>query len=145
MASNDIQEILDNGGFLGQGWAFPPTFIRGANTVILVKETEDIHQSLMILLSTALGERVMRADFGCNLDQQVFEPLSLAFQTFLSDLVRKAIERYETRIEINNIDITVDNLEGRVNILVVFTIITTNTRSNIVYPFYLNEGTNVEQ
>jgi hypothetical protein len=145
MASNDIQEILDNGGFLGQGWAFPPTFVRGANTVILVKETEDIQQSLMILLSTALGERVMRADFGCNLDQQVFEPLSLSFQTFLSDLVRKAIERYETRITIDNIDITVDNLEGRVNILVVFTIISTNSRSNIVYPYYLNEGTNVEQ
>lgn len=140
-----IKETLENGSFLGQGWAFPPTFVKGADSVVLVKELEDIRQSLGILLGTALGERVMRSDFGCNLDSKVFDPMEPAFNTLVTEIIRRAILLYEPRIELLGIDLFIDNLEGRVDITVNFLVISSNTRSNIVYPYYLNEGTNVEQ
>ena len=146
MASEQsLQEIFDTGGFLGQGWAFPPTFLKGPDNIQLVKAEEDIKQSLGILLSTTLGERVMRADFGADLHQQIFEPMDAAFQPFVEDIIRTAILLYEPRIELDSVDTFVDQLEGRVELTVNFTIISNNTRSNIVYPYYLTEGTNVQQ
>jgi len=59
--------------FLGTGWSFPPTFTKGGADLIIVSGPEDIHQSLQILLSTQLGERVMREDFGCDLNVLLFE------------------------------------------------------------------------
>jgi phage baseplate assembly protein W len=138
-----LQEIFDTGGFLGQGWSFPPTFTRAGNTLELVKADEDIKQSLMVLLSTTLGERVMRADFGANLHQQVFEPMDAAFAPFVSDIVSDAIDTYETRINLDNVDVDVEANEGRIVLTISYTIVSTNTRSNIVYPYYLQEGTNL--
>jgi phage baseplate assembly protein W len=138
-----LQEIFDTGGFLGQGWSFPPTFTRGDNTVAMVKAEEDIKQSLGILLSTTLGERVMRSDFGANLHQQVFEPMDAAFQTYVTSIISDAITNYETRINLDSVDVFVANEEGRIELTVNFTIISSNSRANIVYPYYLTEGTNV--
>lgn len=140
-----LQEIFDTGGFLGQGWSFPPTFTKGTNTVNLVKAEEDIKQSLMILLSTTLGERVMRADYGADLHQQIFEPMDAAFKPYVTDIIRTAIILYEPRINLDSVDVFIDQLEGRVELTVNYTIISNNTRSNIVYPYYLTEGTNVSQ
>ncbi len=138
-----LQQIFDTGGFLGQGWSFPPTFTRAGSTLELVKAEEDIKQSLMILLSTTLGERVMRADFGADLHQQVFEPMDAAFGPFVSDIISDAIETYETRIDLDNVDVDFEPNEGRIVLTISYTIISTNTRSNIVYPYYLQEGTNL--
>src|SRR5687768_3254030 len=100
-----LQEIFDTGGFLGQGWSFPPTFVRGSNTLELVKAEEDIKQSLHILLSTTLGERVMRSDFGANLQQQVFEPMDAAFQAYVQSIISDAITNYEPRINLDTVDV----------------------------------------
>lgn len=138
-----LQQIFDTGGFLGQGWSFPPTFTRAGNTLELVKAEEDIKQSLMVLLSTTLGERVMRADFGADLHQQVFEPMDAAFGPFVSDIISDAIETYETRITLDDVNVNVEAHDGRIVLTISYTIISTNTRSNIVYPYYLQEGTNL--
>lgn len=139
----ELQEIFDTGGFLGQGWSFPPTFVRGSNTLELVKAEEDIKQSLHIILSTTLGERVMRSDFGANLFQQVFEPMDAAFQAYVQSIISDAITNYEPRVNFDSVDVFVENEQGRIELTVNFTIISTNSRANIVYPYYLNEGTNV--
>jgi phage baseplate assembly protein W len=144
MASElELQEIFDTGGFLGQGWSFPPTFVRGINSLVLVKAEEDIKQSLSILLSTSLGERVMRADFGADMNQQIFEPMDAAFQPFITDIIKTAIILYEPRVDLDSVDVFIDQPGGRVELTVNFTIVSNNTRSNIVYPYYLNEGTNL--
>ena len=141
--SASLQEIFDTGGFLGQGWSFPPTFVNSTCSVNLVKAEEDIKQSLGILLSTTLGERVMRSDFGANLQQQVFEPMDAAFKTFITSIINDAITLYETRINLDSVDVFVDNEGGLIQLTINFTIISSNSRANIVYPYYLNEGTNV--
>lgn len=138
-----LKEIFDTGGFLGQGWAFPPTFVRGLDTVKLVQAEEDIRQSLVILLSTSLGERVMRSDFGANLHQQIFEPMDAAFQTYVTSIVNDAITNYETRINLDSVDVALDNEEGKIELTINYTVISSNSRANIVYPYYLNEGTNL--
>ena len=131
--------------FLGTGWGFPPTFSNSAGKQLkMVSDEEDIKESLFILMHTIPGERLMLPEYGCNLRLLVFENIDTAFNNEVEDIIFKAILRYEPRITFNftNID-TSAQLDGIVYILIDYTIISTNTRNNIVYPFYLEQGTNV--
>ncbi len=136
---------IDENSFLGRGWSFPPVFSRGENSVQMVDEEEDIRQSLVILLSTIKGERVMQPDFGANMEELLFEPLTVSFAKKISDQIERAILFYEPRIKTDDISFNQDNENGLVEIRIDYTIIATNNRRNIVYPYYLNEGTNISQ
>jgi phage baseplate assembly protein W len=132
--------------FLGTGWFFPPVFDRDAGTVLLVSDVKDIEQSLNILLSTSLGERVMQPRYGCNLTDYVFEPLSSTTIGFIKNLVTNAILYYEPRIITEEINVTAEDsfdlLEGRFTITVTYSIPGTNSRFNYVYDYYKNEALN---
>jgi uncharacterized protein len=126
--------------FLGRGWAFPPVFDADNGTVAMVEEKEDIQQSLHILLSTALGERVMRPDFGCNLKTFQFEPMNSAFRAYMRDMVYKALLLHEPRIRVNSVLIQSDDqLEGRLLIEVEYSIRRSNTRNNFVFDYYIKD------
>jgi phage baseplate assembly protein W len=130
--------------FLGKGWGFPPMFQRGGAGVVTVKEEEDIRQSLEIILSTEPGERVMRPDFGCNMQAMVFEPINTSLITYMRDKIEKALLYHEPRIDLKRVEInTAEVLEGVVLIEIDYVIRTTNSRQNYVYPFYINEGTDL--
>ena len=130
--------------FLGTGWSFPPAFGNRDGQVKMLSDVEDIQSSLEILLTTRPGERVMRPDYGCNLDELLFEPLTTTFKTYIKDLVSTAILYYEPRIEVNNIELDdTGELEGRIVISIDYTVSTTNTRFNFVFPFYKKEGTDL--
>jgi uncharacterized protein len=137
--------VNSSNAFLGRGWGFPPTFTRGNNGVEMFEAEKDIQSSLEILLSTALSERVMQPGYGCNLDKLIFEPLDTTFSTFITEQIRTAILINEPRVVLENVNYFADNLNGKVDISVDYTIIATNSRANIVFPFYLNEGTDVQQ
>ena len=130
--------------FLGTGWAFPPSFNNETRTIDLVSANEDIHQSLDILLSTSLGERVMQPGYGCNLKDYLFEPLNSSVIGYIKDLVEHAILFYEPRILADKIEVTpqdsLDIIEGRFTISVEYTIPETNSRFNYVYDYYKNEA-----
>ncbi len=127
--------------FLGRGWGFPPEFNRATKAVNMLEDEADIKSSLEILLSTRLGERVMVPDYGCNLDELLFKPLTLTLKTFVIDLIKTAILYYEPRIDLNKINIDpTDELEGVLLINLDYTVRTTNSRKNMVYPFYKAEG-----
>lgn len=137
----------DNKGysFLGRGWSFPPQFEKGAGSVIMLEDEEDIRSSLEVLLSTAVGERVMDVNYGCNMDELIFESLSTSVITIIKDKVDKAILFFEPRIEVTKLELNADNiLEGRILIEIEYTISATNSRYNFVYPFYINEGTELQ-
>ena len=138
---------MDNVSFnsiLGTGWAFPPEFDRNSRSVEMVSAEEDINQSLNILLSTSLGERVMQSTYGCNLDDYVFEPLNSSVIGYIKDLVTNSILYYEPRIVAEKIEVTAadsfDLIEGRFTIQVDYSIPGTNSRFNYVYDYYLNEA-----
>jgi phage baseplate assembly protein W len=127
--------------FLGRGWGFPPEFNRATKAVNMLEDEADIKSSLEILLSTRLGERVMVPDYGCNLDELLFKPLTLTLKTYVIDLIKTAILYYEPRIDLNKIDIDpTDELEGVLLINLDYTVRATNSRKNMVYPFYKAEG-----
>lgn len=136
--------MSQNSSFLGRGWSFPPTFTKKLNEVEMVTEEQDIQESIEIILSTRLGERVMKPEFGCNLDELIFSSLNLSLITYISDLIRTSLILFESRIDVNRVNINTDNeIEGVVAIEVDYTIRTTNSRRNLVYPFYRGEGTDV--
>jgi len=127
--------------YLGTGWSFPPTFDKASRSVELVSAEDDIWQSLYILLSTSLGERVMQPTYGCNLTELLFETLSPNVASNIKELIRTAIVYHEPRIRLNQIDLSLSQeLEGVVNIAVDYTILSTNSRFSLVYPFYIREG-----
>jgi len=131
--------------FLGTGWGFPPEFNNNIAAVGLLSDAEDIRSSLEILLSTRQGERVLRPDYGCNLDELVFEPLTTTFKTYIKDLVSTAILYHEPRIDVNRIELDdTGELEGRILISIDYTIRSTNSRYNFVYPFYKTQGTEIK-
>lgn len=130
--------------FLGTGWAFPPTFDRDTGTVNMVSNEKDIEESLNILLSTSLGERVMQPKYGCNLNDYIFEPLNSSVVGYIKDLVEHAILFYEPRIIADKIEVTpqdsFDIIEGKFTISIEYLIPETNSRFNFVYDYYKNEA-----
>ena len=130
--------------FLGRGWSFPPEFSKTTNSVLLTEDEEDIEKSLQILLSTRLGERIMLPDYGCNLDELLFKPMNLTLKTYVTDLIRTAILYHESRIEVEKIRIeeSTDN-DGILLICIDYLVRITNSRKNMVYPFYKAEGTEI--
>jgi len=131
--------------FLGRGWSFPPTFLRGRGTVATVHGVEDIEQSLEILLGTELGERLMRPDYGCDLRRMLFEPLDTSAEAYVKDLVRTAILYHEPRIRLDSLKLTPVPADGRIDMLLEYVIRTTNSRHNYVFPYYVREGTNLKR
>ncbi|AYB33995.1 GPW/gp25 family protein [Chryseolinea soli] len=130
--------------FLGKGWAFPPHFDRATGTAEMVQYEEDIWQSLQILFSTSIRERVLQPTYGCNPEDYVFTSLNVSFLTYLEDLIRKNIAQNEPRIKLQTLSIVTGQLEGTLEIVLDYIVRSTNTRFNRVYPFYKQEGTNVE-
>lgn len=129
--------------FLGNGWSFPPALDRDETPARMVSYEEDIRQSLWILLSTSPGERVHRYDYGCPIRRYAFEIMDISTQTLLRDEIERSIVMFEPRIDLNRVDFEVDEKDGILRILLDYTIRQTNRRTNIVYPFYLNEGTDL--
>jgi hypothetical protein len=128
--------------FLGTGWNFPPTFSRHSNSLLMVSDEKNIQQSLWTLLSTIPSERVMLPRYGCELWRMVFRSIDTTLMTELRDFIRTAILYWEPRIQVEDILVKPDaTAAGLVLITVNYTVITTNTRNNLVYPFYIQEGT----
>ncbi len=128
--------------FIGRGWSFPPSFSRSRNTLVLSEMQEDINQSLEILLSTVPGERVMHPKYGCDLTPLLYEPLTLTLQTHMKELIETSILLYEPRITPESIELENRSHEGQILIHIEYTIKETNARNNLVYPYYVKEGTN---
>ncbi|MEO0408857.1 MAG: GPW/gp25 family protein [Cyanobacteria bacterium P01_A01_bin.135] len=126
--------------YLGTGWSFPPTF-DPVGGVRLVSAEDDICQSLQILLSTSLGERVLQPTYGCDMRDLIFEALTPTVASGIKERVRTAILYHEPRIRLNGVDLSLEEQrQGVVSITVSYTVISTNSRFNLVYPFYLEEG-----
>jgi phage baseplate assembly protein W len=128
--------------FLGTGWSFPPTFSREAGGIELVSQEEDIRQSLWILLSTSLGERIMVPTYGCQIRDLLFDGVTTTWITHLRSLVSDAVLNWEPRIDLDEVSAVVDDRQaGLVHLSLHYTVRQTNSRSNLVYPFYVNEAT----
>lgn len=130
--------------FLGRGWSFPPNSVLTPPGVRMLQEEADVASSLHILLSTSPGERVMQPLYGCNLSELLFESLDTRLTTLLVDKVESAILYYEPRVTLESVNLDdSQELEGVVLIEVVYRVKATNSRFNFVYPYYKQEGTDI--
>jgi len=142
MDSSDNNINVSN-SFLGRGWKFPVTFVDSSFTVELVEDEQDIAESIQIILNTTLGERIMHPDFGANLEDLLFEKIDITTLTMITNRIKRAFLYHESRVRINDIDLSPDAENGIIQVTVDYTVSATNTRTNLVYPFYINEGTDI--
>lgn len=134
----------DAKAFLGRGWSFPPSFDRINYANQMVSDVTDIEESIRIILGTNPGERIMQPLFGCAIHKMVFEKIDSNLVTEANHIIKNALLDFEPRI--NFLEAAFLNQagpEGIIHIRIDYSIITTNSRHNIVYPFYITEGTNV--
>ena len=127
--------------FLGRGWAFPPRVEPDGTTGMAAFE-EDIRQAIRIILGTNPGERVMRPNFGAGLKDFVFESISTTTITRIRKRVRDALIDWEPRIDVDEVTVEPDRAEqGKLLVSIQYHVRASNTHHNLVYPFYLEEGT----
>jgi phage baseplate assembly protein W len=128
-----------SGEFLGSGWAFPVQ-VDAEGAVVPVAQEDAVRQAIWVLLSTAPGERVMRPTFGAGLADLVFAPNSPATQGLVVSAVRDALVEWEPRIDILDVTAVPDPAQPiRLLIEVDYSVRATNSRFNLVYPFYLQQ------
>jgi hypothetical protein len=125
--------------FLGRGFAFPPEFVGGQPR--MAEDDVDIRQSLAVLFGTRPGERVLWPGFGLDLGALLFEPLSTTLRTLLEDRIRTALLVHEARIRVLTLVVD-DSLarEGQLQIRLEYAVRSTNSRFNLVYPYYLGDA-----
>ena len=132
-----------NNSFLGTGWSFPPVFDKDFGTVVTTSDEPNVEKCLRILISTGIGERVMFPGLGSNLNAFLFEQINQDLLTWIKDLITKTVIDHEPRVDLDDVTVVPDQKEpGKLEITLSYTVRTTNTRNNLVYPFYLNEATN---
>lgn len=126
--------------FLGRGWGFPIS--AGKQGGIELSEAEEkIRQSILIILGTAKGERVMRPEFGCGIHDYTFSVVDTATLTLMTSTVKEALIYHEPRIDVLHVGASTADLDkGILEFSIDYRVRATNTESNLVYPFYLKDG-----
>jgi len=123
--------------FLGNGLNFPIR-MNARGEVLLVTGTDDINQSIRIILGTRPGERVMRPTFGCRAYELIFEPITAATYSLLQEYVYEAIQLWEPRIDLQNVNVSVDsNNNSTLLAEIEYEIKATHDTRSIVYPFFI--------
>jgi phage baseplate assembly protein W len=134
--------MSDTPFFLGRGWSFPPSFADAEAS--MSQDEADIHESLLILFGTQPGERVLQPDFGLDLTPLLFEPLSTTLMTLLKDRIATNLLVFEARIQL--LDLVLDDSQAAEGLLLIrldYSVRSTNSRFNLVYPYYLGDANEV--
>jgi uncharacterized protein len=122
---------------IGSGLAFPLQVDRRGG-IALARAEQDIDQAIQIILGTAPGERPMRPEFGCGVHDFVFDTIDANTIGRMEDAIRVALQRWEPRIEVDTLAFDLDKaFEGLLTIDIRYTVRSTNTERNLVYPFYV--------
>jgi hypothetical protein len=123
--------------FLGVGWT-SPVKLNPQGQVEMARYEDCVRQSILMILGTAKGERIMRLDFGCGMHDLVFANSSPGTIGQVISEVRQALIQWEARIDVLEVDAYPDETQpNRLLIQINYQVRTTNNRFNLVYPFYL--------
>lgn len=124
---------------IGVGWKFPIR-VNAKGAISYSNGPDRIQDAIWIVLATSLGERVMREDFGAGSNDYVFQSNSDVVRTQLSSAVSAALTKWEPRIKLVSVTVQQGSEPSQVLIVIDYQISSTNERSNLVYPLYLQEG-----
>jgi phage baseplate assembly protein W len=127
----------DTNSFIGRGFAFPMR-VDSTGSIAMVSGPEDIDRSIVMVLATAKGERLMRPQFGCSIWDQLFDPINANTLGQMAQAVRESLSQWEPRIEVELVQAHPDlDHDGKVAIEITYRVKATNDRRNLVYPFYV--------
>lgn len=122
--------------FLGKGFAFPLQ-LNPRGGILESRHEQKIREAILIILETQHGERLMRPNFGCNLQSLVFAPNNTATANLARHYVTEGLSTWEPRIMLDEVAVENDNDGGRLLIHIHYKIKSTYESQNLVYPFYL--------
>lgn len=135
---NDQERTSD---FLGCGWKFPPGVDKVTGRMKTSSLEEDIKEAIRIILFTRKGERVMQPEFGCGIQNYAFSDMSMMDLRSMEQDILEAIIRWEPRVIKTEVEIGKEHIEkGFLEISVTYTVRSTNNPYNMVFPYYINEG-----
>ncbi len=127
--------------FLGIGWGFPIQFRANGKDLITTSGSDNISKSIWVILNTLPGERVMVNNFGSGLQNLHFETLNSKLINNLKRTISKSILLHEPRVQLDYIQVLIpDKYEGALTIELEYTVKNTNSRYNMVFPFYLESS-----
>lgn len=130
-------QTADTNTFIGRGFAFPMR-VDSTGSIAMVSGPEDVDRSIVMILSTAKGERLMRPQFGCTIWDQVFDPINANTLGQMAQAVRESLSQWEPRVQVEEVVASPDlDADGKVAIAITYRIKATNDRRNLVYPFYV--------
>jgi hypothetical protein len=124
---------------IGKGWAFP-VGVDGRGGIALAADTTDIDQAIVAILSTGIGQRVMRPDFGCKIHDLAFAPINAQTLGLVQRYVEEAIGWWEPRVDVVEVEVTTDpsmRAVGKLIINIRYRVKATQDERSLVYPFYL--------
>ena len=127
--------------FLGRGLAFPLARSPQSGGLRMVADDADVEQSILIILQTVPGERVMRPTFGCGIHELVFDVVNTQLIADVKRVVTEALRRFEARIDVLRVEVDRTAVaDGKLLVNLDYRVRTTNQTGNLVYPFYFREG-----
>jgi uncharacterized protein len=125
--------------FLGVGWTFP-VGVDATGKIKLSAYEQDVREAIQVILGTCVGERVMRPDFGGGLHDYVFESMSVTVLGKIQSTVFQSLVTYEQRIQVLNVNVAQSAGDpGTLLINLDYKVRATNTKFNLVFPFYLQQ------
>jgi phage baseplate assembly protein W len=126
------------GDFRGQGWRMP-ILPDAAGGLGYIDGDDNIVQSVELSLRTVAGERVMRPNFGTTVADLLFAADSAQNLHRLEVAVDDAIKQWEPRVEVDQVQAVIVG-DTQVDVTVDYRILRTNTKRNLVFPYYMESG-----
>ena len=106
---------------LGTGWTFPPEVVR-TGAFDWLSGAALVRQSILIILDTEPGERVMRPDFGCGLRRYLMEPNTPATRAAIAGEIQAALRTWEQRIVVGTADVVPTDDPSTVLVSITYTL-----------------------
>lgn len=130
--------MADDKEFLGKGMKFPPQINQATGRFVTVSEEQSVRESLYLILMTQKSERPLRPEFGSEIMSYTFLDVNGPMINMVIRTISDQLKNQEPRITNLTVEADTQSRTGVVVFNIGYTIISTNTRDNLVFPFYLN-------
>ena len=131
--------------FLGTGMKFPPQIDPATGRFVTVSGNQAVKESLYLILMTQITERLVRPDFGSNIMSYTFMDTGTTMLSIFRRNITETIMSQEPRISDIDVDLEYRENQGAIIISINYMVASTNKRDNLVFPFYLDRGGEVEE
>ncbi|MBQ7584240.1 MAG: GPW/gp25 family protein [Lachnospiraceae bacterium] len=131
--------------FLGTGMKFPPQIDPATGRFVTVSGNKAVKESLYLILMTQTTERLVRPDFGSEIMTYTFMDTGTTMMSIFRRNLMETILSQEPRISDVDVDLEYREGQGAIIVSINYLVAATNSRDNLVFPFYLDRGGEPEE